>query len=221
MVLPLSRRFPWIFLLILSAILLSYSRIAIFAISALMIFWLIKNFRSKLLVWSASLALIGAIIFLSFKLSSGILYEEIISPQSKQWLINNAPEKRVIIWPIIFEFISQRPILGYGLDNLDKLFSGYQKFHGDRDPAYYGINNLNIDHSHNYMLDLLTFSGSLGLLAWLGLIFMLFKKAKGTGLLIPFLIYLFWIQFQVQGIVHLLYFWLLVGLLDRKPKLGY
>ena len=204
------------FLVTICAIVLSYSRAAIFIMAGLLIFWLIQTFRFKRrrLLWLI-LMILSFFVFTSYKFSSGILYEEFIGPRSNQWLINNSPEKRVVLWPIILELVSQKPILGYGLENLDSAFSNYQKFHEERSPAYYGIKNLQVDRAHSYILDLLVFSGVLGLLGWLTLLLLLIKRAKASFLIIPLIIYLIWIQFQIQGIMHLLYFWLLVGLLDK------
>jgi len=54
----------------------------------------------------------------------------------------------------------------------------------------------------NYTLDLLMFSGGLGFISWLLLITIVLRKNIRPLLLAGFIIYLIWIQLQIQSIVH-------------------
>lgn len=83
------------------------------------------------------------------------------------------------------------------------------------------LKELKIDRSHNYTLDLLMFSGGLGLISWLLLVILVLKcliKNNQQVLLVGLIIYLGWIQLQIQSIVHLMYFWLLLGLADQTDS---
>ena len=146
------------------------------------------------------------------------IQKEILEPSNREWLFHNAPEKRVIFWPVLLEQFSKRWIQGYGLENIDIAFDSYEKFHSARSPTYYHLKNLNIDRAHNYILDLLLFGGVLVFLPWVFLVWKMFERAKGTFLLIPLVVYLIWIQFQIQGVSHLMYFWLIVGLIDQHSR---
>ena len=100
-------------------------------------------------------------------------------------------------------------------------FADYFKgvnFNVTTNPTYHSLKDLSVDRSHNYILDLLFFSGIFGLISWLVLIGLVLKRAKGI-ILTSFLVYLVWIQFQNQSIVHLLYFWLFVGLIDKDMEI--
>ncbi|MBI2005617.1 MAG: O-antigen ligase family protein [Candidatus Aenigmarchaeota archaeon] len=95
-------------------------------------------------------------------------------------------EKRAYIWPVIWQLILQKPLQGYGLENIGKAFADYfqSSYHSlfeandDIYPFLMSLKELNIDRSHNYLLDLLLFSGTFGLLGWLGLVGVLFWKLR-------------------------------------------
>jgi O-antigen ligase len=203
----------WIKLTLLVSILavsLSESRAAIFLLSLLLIWWLFKK--------SGKMGLASSLILL-FLLGFLWLKQEIIIPQDSTWLKYNSPEKRIFIWPTLYDSFLKRPLTGWGLENITTAFNSFERFHSDRAPAYYGIKNLLIDRSHNYTLDLLIYSGLVGFSIWVFLIWQIFKTTESRFLKICLIIYLFWIQLQVQGIIHLLYFWILASLaIDKKSK---
>ena len=189
------------------AIVISASRISIILLFGFLVFPLFKNLKGKLLLGVAGFFVILSIIF--------FFQKEILQPKSSEWLFHNAPEKRVIFWPVLLEQYSKRWVQGYGLENIDIAFARYERFHEQRSPAYYGIKNLIVDRAHNYILDLLIFSGIFGTIIWILLVVSLFRKAKGV-LLMSLVIYLSWIQLQNQSVVHLMYFWLAAGLIDQE-----
>lgn len=143
-------------------------------------------------------------------------------------LTKDSVEKRAYIWPQAVTIAWQRPFSGYGLENISQAFNNYfvvnkhSLFEENLNisPVLISLKELNIDRSHNYLLDLLLFSGILGLSGWLGFIWVLFGRARNV-LLVSLITYLVWTQFQNQSIVHLIYFWLLVGLIDRKLSAAY
>lgn len=199
----------------MGAIILTFSRAAIFLLLFLVLFYLaFKITKSKLVISLEILILFLLFLYTSYNFSTGLLDKELKQPKNISWLINNSPEKRVFIWPAIWQSISQRPILGYGLENIPQAFPKYLP-HERRPPHFYKLKDLVIDRSHNYVLDLLVFSGSVGLMIWLMLIMFLLREAKSKILLVGLLIYLVWTALQIQSIVHLMYFYLLVGLIDK------
>lgn len=196
------------------AIFISLSRAGLFLLLILGMFWLILKF-SKVRWLIILLAITGILIatYLSFKYSSGLIWNEVTSLHQYK-LLNYSAERRGYIWPIILDLISQKPIFGYGLENLSIIFSNYDvklpyPFY------FYDIKNLLVDRSHNYILDLAIFGGVISLGSWLILNLTLVLKNKNRFLFFALLIYLIWIQFQIQSIVHLIYFWLIVGLIDN------
>lgn len=205
-----------IFLNIL-AIIVSQSRVAYLMLSILMLIWLIKKLTAKKLL---------AIASLSFFLQSGLLWNQIWEPAStiNPDLTKVSVENRVYIWSLSWQLILQQPLFGYGLENISTAFANYFEKNKHAlfeenlkvSPVLISLKELDIDRTHNYLLDLLLFSGVAGTVVWLVLIWLLFKKAKNNKiLLISLAAYLIWIQFQNQSVVHLIYFWLLVGLIDK------
>lgn len=221
-----SYKIVWILILLIfiGAIIATYSRAAIFLLLLLVLFYLSfkisKSKVSKFIISAEIILLMLMFLYISYNFSTGLLYQEIQRPQTVEWLIHNSPEKRVFIWPAIWQAISKRPLLGYGLENIPKAFPTYLP-HERRPSAFYKLKDLVIDRSHNYVLDLLVFSGSVGLIIWLVLIIVLLREAKSKILLVGLIIYLVWIQLQIQSIVHLIYFYLIAGLLDQRHKLEY
>ena len=167
-------------------------------------------------------------MFLSAKFSSGFIWKEFLGPTTilDPDLTRVSVENRVYIWPVAWQLFLQRPLTGYGLENIAQAFSDY--FISNKhllfeenlniSPVLISLKELNIDRTHNYLLDILLFSGILGFLAWIYLVILLLWKTKQNNkiLLISLITYLIWIQFQNQSIVHLIYFWLLVGLVDQQ-----
>ncbi len=219
----------------LVGILVSFSRSTILLALMLLILGLIDQLKIKL---RASLVVLGVVfisIFLALKFSSGIVGNEVSQPfQTRNPdLTRESVEKRVYIWPEAAKIAWQKPFLGYGLENIGSSFSRYftENKHAlfeenlNIQPVLISLKELSIDRSHNYFLDLLLFSGFPGLLAWLILVGVLFWKLKQNTkyttivgrnvLLVSLIVYVIWIQFQNQSIAHLIYFWLLVGLIDR------
>lgn len=195
------------------AIIVSQSRVAYLMLSILILVWLIKKMTARKLL---------IIAFLFFFLQSGMLWKEIWQPASTNNpdLTKVSVENRVYIWPLSWQLILQKPLSGYGLESINTAFANYfEKNKHDLNPVLLSLKELDIDRTHNFLLDLLLFSGIMGLAMWLWLIWLLLKKAKNNQILLVSLItYLVWIQFQNQSLVHLIYFWLLVGLIDGSGK---
>lgn len=215
-------------LLSMIGILVSYSRSTILIALLLLILGLISQLKIKIRIGMLVLVIVLVSLFLAWKLSAGIVGNEISTPISTKNpdLTKESVEKRVYIWPVAWQLVLQEPFTGYGLENINRAFAGYFKdnYHplfeanSQISPVLISLKELNIDRSHSYFLDLLLFSGIFGLISWLFLVSLMLRKAiyNNNILLVSLLTYLIWIQFQNQGVTHLVYFWLLVGLLDSS-----
>lgn len=186
------------------------------------------NYKAKI-----SLVIIGILVFsgalyFSFIKSSGLIYREYIQPTvDSEWLIHNSPEKRVLIWPITTILIQERPVLGYGLSGMEDAWTKYfRQFNpeiGQMSALNFTLKDLYINSSHNYLLDLLIFSGILGLFGWLTLVGTALKALFPLNptrytILMALLLYILFVQLQNQSLVHLLLFWILIGLIDNPTQ---
>lgn len=208
-------------------IFVSYSRSTILMALVLMILGLLNQLKIKFKVGLVVFVIVAVSIFAALKLSSGIVGNEITQPvlTKNPDLTRESVEKRAYIWPVAWQLILLKPLTGYGMENINNAFSNYfiQNKHLLFEenlqiyPVLISLKDLNIDRTHNLILDLLIFSGIFGLISWLLLVILALKKAiKNKILLVSLLTYLIWSQFQNQGVVHLVYFWLLVGLIDLE-----
>lgn len=217
----------WLSLLVISlAIVLSLSKIANALLLVLAFIWLLsklKPFQRILLVLLTVIVLTGTVM-LSLYYQVGFVWKELDQPTKIdyynyqfpdrgfyfwQFGWSNNPEKRIYIWPVVGEIILKKPINGYGMENLIKVFPTAKL------ASLHGIKDLGVDRSHNFILDLLVFSGIGGLLFWVILLVLLWVKSKSAIFKLSLFIYIIWSFFQNQSIVNLIYFWLLAGMIDQ------
>lgn len=198
----------------------SESRIAIFLFILFLLYYLVRKvgLSNKYFFWGILIiAIIGISLSVYFK--SGIFWKEVVVPFTNREFNPKveAVEKRANIWPVLAGKVLERPIVGYGLENMQPVFSSYNP--PKLDPTLdLAIKGLIIDRSHNIILDILTFSGLMGLLTWGYLVFLMFKSTKSLVLRECLIFYLVWSMIQNQSIVQLVYFWTLVGLVDNSIK---
>lgn len=200
-------------------ILLSYSRAAILIGTILLGVWIMILLKKRVEKILFGLLVFLLILFVSVYLDFPSKVEKELSLgnyATPGWFDNYSPQRRIYIWPVILDLIAQKPLTGYGLDNLSSVFTSNIRVEEAKTLQAADLKNLVVDRSHNYILDLLVFSGVLGLFSWILLVGLLLKRARPKVLLVSLLIYLIWIQFQIQSVVHLIYFWLLVGLIDEQ-----
>lgn len=221
MVLHKSRWWYLLAIILIVSILISQSRIAI-GITCILLFGdlNLRILKKRFLI----ISIILASLFLEYFLWL-IINVEVISPNLDKNLYNTNPEKRIYIWRVIPEIVEKRLAFGYGLENIDLAYKHFFKtlnFNINQDPLNLTLRDLHIDRTHNYLLDLFIFSGILGLLSWVLLIFLILFRAiryKGQFYLnLSLGIYLFWVLIQNQSIVHLIYFWWLIAVIDNQIK---
>lgn len=200
------------------AILTSFSRSPIIMMVGIIYVYLLSqtNFFKRAL----TLSILGIVFYLVFSwyFSNGIIYREFIQPLYSYQSDVESYEKRIYIWQITSQLFLEKPLLGYGLENLDL---GYKQFFKNinfniNQPFYYHtLKDLVVNRSHSYFLDILFYSGILGLVSFLLLIFQALKT-KRILLKSCLIIFLAFASIQVLSIIHLIYFWLILGLIDSS-----
>ncbi len=198
----------------LSAIIISQSRISMALAGLIILNWGAVSIKSRTL--KVYLVILG-ILILGFLAVRVVTDEVLVLPKPNA--INFTPERRVYIWQILPEIVLKQPVSGYGLENISLAYQNYFQnlnFNINQDPVKLSLKDVVIDRTHNYLLDLLIFSGGLGLLSYLALAGIILKKSFKTPLFLPLLLYLVWVSFQNQSIIQLIYFWWLVGIMDNQ-----
>lgn len=212
-------------LLSIIGILVSFSRISIFLSLFLIYLSLVDQFKFKKIILGASALIVLITIIIALQNSAGIIEREIITPLKTHDpdLTKMSVERRIYIWPQIINISLERPLLGYGLENIYPAYSGFfEKYKHpifeenlNISPVLISLKELYLDRTHNYLLDLLIFSGIGGVIVYMLFAVLTIRKTRNKCLLIGLLTYLIWIQFQNQSIVHLMYFWLIVGIVNN------
>lgn len=110
-------------------------------------------------------------------------------------------ESRIIIWNEGYKAFVKRPITGYGQENFELIFPKKLRF--------------NVDNSHNLFLETLISSGIIGLLVFISILFLGFRKSliKYKLFLILFLIIAFFNPLFISGIIL---FWITLGLSNNE-----
>lgn len=210
----------WILGLISLGILASLSKAAIVLLFCFILITVFKFLKNKgFAIFCLAVFFLNIIVF-SLNESSGILWSEILKPLSQAGVENHQVERRIYIYPVLIEEYSKSPLFGFGIDAINSRykehFADFKPELKNYPPLYFNLMNLNIDRSHNYFLDLLLFSGVLGLVGYVCLTYFVLRKPAPGYLKVVIFLYLVWIQFQVQSIVHLMVFWLILGIVDKK-----
>lgn len=179
------------------AILLTGSKAGSLAIIAelgiLGFLWKKKLPTRKFLLIASSFLIVTVGIF-------GVYLERYESPFENRWLI----------WNLGIKAIQEKPILGYGAEEIIAVYD--QEFRQINLP----LEELAIDRSHNLFLDITLFSGLMGLAVfcfWLQQVFKKLLKEKSWVLasLVGFLVFSF---FQPIGVIHWFYLIFLISLTD-------
>jgi hypothetical protein len=214
-----------IFFILAVGIALSLSKTVIVLTLCLGAYWIYKKLRLGGWAIFLGLFILLNLILLSVEKSEGVVWDEFIGPLAESRIEDNHKvEKRIFILPGIIAGASNNLVLGFGLDSIamvySRQFENFKPEFRDYPPRYFNLMNLNVDRSHNYLIDLLVFSGLLGLGTYLWLWILLFKSKSSGNLKLFLIYYLVWVQFQPQSIVHLMLFWLIAGLIDKRKKLS-
>lgn len=204
------------------AIFLSQSRSSIITLAFLIIAFSLSKINSPQKLKKITLFSLLPIILLILWLNS-LINSEFIKPISQNYVENGAPEKRVYIWKELGLLILEKPLTGYGLENIDIAFRSYFKslnFNTLNNASLISLKDLSINRAHSYPLDILLYSGIPGLLLFLILIVNFFKNTKSKFLKLCMLTFLIWSSAQIPSAVHLIYFWLLLGLSKTQKSIA-
>jgi O-antigen ligase len=108
-------------------------------------------------------------------------------------------ENRQLFWGLAMGEIAQRPLLGFGAESGEHVF----------DLAFAAkeirVFDTMVDRTHSIFLDVLMWSGIVGLgvfLYWIGLIFCRFYRARDWGRISVFVAWFMFASFQPVGVVH-------------------
>lgn len=208
------------FIINIFGIVASESRGALLLAGGLLFFWIWTSFKHRLIkvamVLGVSIVLVMG-VFSTLK-GDGIINQEIIKPLTGTRVGEEGQERRVYIWVFITDLIQKKPFIGYGLDNLSKVFPDALKEVNPKPPYYFTVKDLTVDRAHNYILDIIVSGGLITFFAWMGLLFVLVSKSQSRWELLFFIILFIYLQFQIQSIIHLIFFYTVAGLINRYDK---
>lgn len=126
--------------------------------------------QRRLLLFGILLLLTSSIITLALlKTPSGVTAGKKYLPNVIARTLYGGSESnndRLVLWTIALQGWKERPLLGWGWDNYRAVYEKYLVPRPFMNPWY--------DHSHNQLLDILVFTGSIGVLSYLFFWFSLF-----------------------------------------------
>lgn len=105
-------------------------------------------------------------------------------------------ENRPTIWKLGIEKILQKPIFGYGAESGEVVYD--LAFSGNNTP----LNSLIIDRTHNLFLDVLMWSGVLGLVPFVLWLYYSFRNIKNFTIKLAFVSFILFSFFQPLSVVH-------------------
>jgi O-antigen ligase len=208
------------FIINILGIVASESRGALILAGGLLFFWIWSSFKHQLI---KVFMVLGVLLILSLGLFStlkgdGIINQEIITPLTGARVGEGGQERRVYFWVFIVDLIQKKPFFGYGMDNLKQVFPEGLKDQNPKPPFYFTVKDLTVDRSHNYILDILVSGGLVTFFAWMAFLFILVASARSRWELLFLLMFFIYLQFQIQSIVHLVFFYTVAGLINRYSK---
>lgn len=175
--------------IVIVVIMFSFSRSAIIASLIILIIYFVKSFLNKERFFGA-LIIISATIFFLVSRQDQVFFNLNKLRQISVW------DNQLIIWNEGIKAVINRPILGYGQENLELVYppKRFQK----------------VDNAHNIFLEIAVSSGLTGLLAFLAIIFYFFRKSNST-IKISLVAFLIVAQFNPLSIAEIAFFWFLLA----------
>ena len=117
--------------------------------------------------------LVGVILLAVFSLGALGAMFSVLQPDSfvRQKFMENAGKDRLMVWGMAWQGLMERPLLGWGPENFDLVFSKH--FEPCIFLPEYG-RDIWFDRTHNIVFDTLAASGIIGLLSYLGIFISVF-----------------------------------------------
>jgi O-antigen ligase len=113
-------------------------------------------------------------------------------------------DNQLLIWKNLVPVLPHVPLLGYGPEATQNIFPSRLHFM--------------VDHAHNIFLETFFSSGIIGLLLFLGIVFVTLKNAS-FPIKLSLLAFLICAQFNPLSLTSFLLFWFLVGMNHRKGQI--
>ena len=173
------------FVIIATAVILTSSRIGL---GMFVFLFLAKFLKLKKL----ALVLLAVVFLLYAILDLAPAFKTFIGPKTLLWHFDQ--ENRVLIWRMAVDKIRQRPLLGWGAESGELVFDAAYR------EAGMPLENMMVDRAHNLFLDVVLWSGLVGLVPFLVWLRLVFKKrpVEVAG-------WLGFACFQPLGVVHWLF----------------
>lgn len=117
-------------------------------------------------------------------------------------------ENRLLFWKLAISQIQKKPILGFGAESGEEVFN--IAFKENEMPLY----ELIVDRSHNIIIDVILWSGLLGLsvfIYWIYKVFILLILSKETLKIYSIIGFLIFSFLQPLGVIHWLFFILIIN----------
>lgn len=200
-----------------AAIAVSFSRSAIILVAILISLWLIlKLIKAKITkILLISILIIGLLYVLY---NAKLIHYEIIQPITSQRVENSNAQKRIYIWQVALEQISKKPLQGYGLESINLVFPKTYDFNHPKPAFYHSIKDLNIDNTHNIILNLLIWGGGVALVFFTYLYIQMYVKTKNSTYKTFLIIFLLWSLVQNLSIIHLILFFLMIAVIVNETR---
>lgn len=215
--------------IIYTCLLLTFTRSALFGFFIILFFVAYFLYKNKLL-WENVIILLSAFAVITILIntqSNGRLLNRVLSIGSDAKILiekeedyEKAGANRIYIWTRTLELVKERPLVGYGIENLQPVF--VQKY-SDEMIDMYGKVYL-VDKAHNEYLHIAVSSGIPSLVVYLIFILLCFKK--GIELLridnryLPYFTavsaYLVQAFFNISVVSVAYIFWILLGVITNE-----
>jgi len=212
-------RFKWLIIaVVFTATLMTFSKLAIAILMGLTFILLLTNLNSVYQKALLSLTILSILIsvLVSVKTESGLVWDLMLSSQSVY--TRTSAESRLNLYQVFLK-AQPNPLTGVGLENQSKLWGEYFRsidFNSNANSLYLELRHLNVDRGHSYFLDIYLSSGLVGLILYLILLIILLKTRTDPAIKVSLIIYLIYSSFHNLSIANLIFFWLLVGLIDNQ-----
>lgn len=200
-----------------AAIAISFSRSAIILAAILISLWLIlKLTKTKITKFLLIVILISGLFYAIY--NARLIQHELIQPIISQRVENSNAQRRIYIWQVAIEQVRNRPLQGYGLENINLAFPKTYDFNHPKPAFYHSIKDLAIDNTHNIFLNLLMWGGIVACLTFCYLYYEMYRSTNNSTNKIFLIIFILWSIVQNLSIIHLVLFFLMIAVIVNETR---